>query len=144
LSTLADILLSARASGDYNQVLAALPYARFLGLQASLNADTLRVTLPFQPTLVGNPALPALHGGVVGACLEMAALLQVVHLRNGPPFPKTVDFTVDYLRAARAEALHAEAEVQRLGRRIVNVRMRAFQGDGRAPVALGRGNFLVD
>jgi uncharacterized protein (TIGR00369 family) len=144
VSTLAEVLLQARSSGDYNVVLDAMPYARFLGLRAELAADTVRVTLPFQPSLVGSPALPALHGGVVGACLEMAALLQVLHLRNGPPIPKTVDFTVDYLRAARAESLFAEAEVQRLGRRIVNVRMRAYQADRAQPVALGRGNFLVD
>jgi uncharacterized protein (TIGR00369 family) len=143
MSTLADILLRARDGGDYNALLDALPYARFLGLRAELTGNTLRVTLPFQASLVGNPGLPALHGGVVGACLEMVALLQVIHLRHGPPIPKTVDFTVDYLRAARAETLYAEADVQRLGRRIANVRMHAYQGDRTQPVALGRGNFLV-
>lgn len=144
MSALADALLHARSSGDYNRLLSELPYARFLGLSAELVESTLRIHLPFSPSLVGNPTVPALHGGVVGACLEMAALLQVIHLRSGPPIPKTVDFTVDYLRAARAESLFAEAEVQRLGRRIVNVRMRAYQGDRSEPVALGRGNFLVD
>jgi uncharacterized protein (TIGR00369 family) len=144
VSALADALLSARSSGDYNLVLDALPYARFLGLRAELTDQQLRLTLPFRPSLVGNPGLPALHGGVVGACLEMAGLLQVIHLRGAPPIPKTIDFTVDYLRAARAETLFAEADVQRLGRRIVNVRMRAYQGDREQAVALGRGNFLVD
>jgi uncharacterized protein (TIGR00369 family) len=141
---LGEALSNARAQGDYNLLLDALPYARFLGLRAERTDAGLRVALPFQPSLVGNPAVPALHGGVVGACLEMAALLQIIHLRNAAPIPKTIDFTVDYLRAARPEALFAEAEVQRLGRRIVNVRMRAYQGDGAQPVALGRGNFLVD
>jgi len=144
VSTLADALLNARASGDYNLVLSTLPYARFLGLQVEQVDETLRVSLPFRPSLVGNLALPALHGGVVGACLEMAGLLQIVHQRSGPPIPKTIDFTVDYLRAARAETLYAEAEVQRLGRRIVNVRMRAYQADRAHAVALGRANFLVD
>jgi uncharacterized protein (TIGR00369 family) len=143
MSTLAAVLERARESGDYNLVLDALPYARFLGLRATLSGQTLRAILPFQANLVGNQGLPALHGGVVGAVLEMAALLQVLHVSKGP-FPKTIDFTVDYLRAARAEPLFAEADVQRLGRRVVNVRMRAFQGDREQPVALGRGNFLVD
>jgi uncharacterized protein (TIGR00369 family) len=144
MSSLDEALAQARASGDYDLLLAVLPYARFLGLRAERASAGLRVVLPFQPSLVGNPALPALHGGVVGACLEMAALLQIIQLSNAAPIPKTVDFTVDYLRAARAEALFAEAEVQRLGRRIVNVRMRAYQSDAAQPVALGRGNFLVD
>lgn len=144
MSGLAEVLERARTERDYNVLLDALPYARFLGLRAAWNGETLRLSLPFKPSLVGNPLLPAIHGGVVGACLETAALLQVLYQRNGSQVPKTVDFTVDYLRAARAEELFAEAEVQRLGRRIVNVRMRAFQSNVAEPVALGRGNFLVD
>jgi hypothetical protein len=42
-----------------------------------------------------------------------------------------------------AEDLYAVAELQRLGRRIANVRMRAYQTSRASePVALGRGNFL--
>ena len=57
--------------------------------------------------------LPAIHGGVVGACLESAALLHIIDLRAGPPVRKTIDFTVDYLRAARAVDVYLEAEVMR-------------------------------
>lgn len=141
---LSSVLARARAERDYNVLLDVIPYARFLGLRAVSMGEQVRVQLPFRPGLVGNPQLPALHGGVVGACLEMAALLQVLQQRGVSQVPKTVDFTVDYLRAARAVDLFAEAEVQRLGRRIVNVRMRAFQSDPGEPIALGRGNFLVD
>jgi uncharacterized protein (TIGR00369 family) len=144
VSELAPILDAARATGDYTALLAHLPYTRALGLSATCSGGVLRLCLPCRAGLIGNPALPALHGGVVGACLETAALLQILHERGSVHMPKTIDFTVDYLRAARAVTLHAEAELQRSGRRIVNVRMRAFQGDPSAPVALGRGNFLVE
>lgn len=144
MSKLAEAIEAARASGNYDLLLAALPYMHWLGARAQLVGNTVRLRLPFAQQLVGNPVLPAIHGGVVGACLESAALLQIIHLRAGPPVPKTIDFTVDYLRAARASDVFAEAEVMRLGRRIVNVRMRAFQGSGAEPIALGRGNFLVD
>jgi uncharacterized protein (TIGR00369 family) len=133
---------AARASGNYDLVLAELPYARFLGFSAELVGAVVRLRLPFQPSLVGNRQLPAIHGGVVGATLESCALLQLVHER-GMPFPKTIDFTVDYLRMARAEELYAVAEVQRSGKRIANVRMRAYQQREDQPVALGRGNFLL-
>jgi uncharacterized protein (TIGR00369 family) len=132
-----------RQTGDYTPLLEALPYTRFLGLSAALVGDSVRLSLPFRQSLVGNPVLPAIHGGVVGACLETAALLQIIHLRRALPLPKTIDFTVDYLRAARAEPIHADAQVERLGRRVVHVRMRAFQAAESEPVALGRGNFLV-
>lgn len=135
-------VLSAHSNGDYQPVLDALPYARFTGMRATLSGEVVRLCLPFQQSLVGNRSLPAFHGGVVGALLESAALLQLVHER-GSPIPKTIDFTVDYLRVARAEDLFAVADVQRKGRRIANVRMRAFQQREDEPVALGRGNFLL-
>ena len=132
----------ARASGDYDRLLNELPYARFLGLTATLDGDTVVVRLPYRPLLIGNTRQSALHGGVVGACLECAGLLQLIHAR-GLPLPKTIDFTVDYLRLARDRELCAEAEVLRLGRRVANLRMRAYQEDRDQPVALGRGNFLL-
>lgn len=142
MSELDEAVRAAREGGDYGRLLAELPYCRFLGAQASLEQGRVRVHLPYQPILLGNTAVSALHGGVVGAALELAALLQLIHER-GLPLPKTIDFTIDYLRLARTEPLHAEAEVQRLGRRVANLRMRAFQADSQQPVALGRGHFLL-
>lgn len=141
---LAALVAEARESGDYNRLVEGIPYAAFLGLRVLLVEGRVRVHLPFRATLIGNVGLPSLHGGVVGACLETAALLQLIHEQGGLPMPKTIDFTIDYLRAARAEDLFAEAEVQRSGRRVANVRMRAFQKDVAQPAALGRGNFLLD
>jgi len=142
MSALAEAVTAARESGEYDRVLAELPYARFTGMRAGLEAGHVRLRLPFEPPLVGNTRAPAFHGGVVGACLETVALLQLVHQR-GLPFAKTIDFTVDYLRLARAEELYAYAEIQRLGRRVANVRMFAYQQRREEPVALGRGNFLL-
>jgi uncharacterized protein (TIGR00369 family) len=135
-------ILAARESGDYDLLLQVLPYARFVGMRCKLEGDVVCAHLPFQPSLVGNTRLRAFHGGVVGALLETAALLQLIHQR-GLPFAKTIDFTVDYLRLARAEDLWAVADIQRLGKRVANVRMRAFQKEASEPVALGRGNFLL-
>jgi uncharacterized protein (TIGR00369 family) len=142
VSALVAAVKLAREQGEYGKLLAELPYGRFIGAQASLSGALVKVHLPFQEALVGNVILPAFHGGVVGAALEMAALLQLIHER-GLPFPKTIDFTVDYLRTARPESLYAVADIQRLGRRVANVRMRAYQAEEEKPVALGRGNFLL-
>jgi uncharacterized protein (TIGR00369 family) len=138
------IVHEARERGDYNLLLDTIPYARFLGMRARLTDDRVRIHVPFRDMLVGNAKLPSIHGGVAGACLETAALLQLIHESGGHSFPKTIDFTIDYLRQARGEDLFAEAEVQRAGRRMANVRMRAFQQDASQPVVLGRGNFLLE
>jgi uncharacterized protein (TIGR00369 family) len=143
MSDLPALVTAARQDGNYDALLAALPYARFLGMRATLVEERVRVHVPFAPELIGNAGIPSLHGGVAGACLEMAALLQLLHMASGPPMPKTIDFTIDYLRQAKAEDLYAEADVQRVGRRVANVRMRAFQREREHPVVLGRGNFLL-
>lgn len=143
MSVLEAAVTAAREQGNYGLLLAALPYGRFLGLEAVLDGERVRVHLPFKPTLVGNTHVPAIHGGVVGAALETAALLQLIHVR-GLPLPKTINLNVDYLLIARPEPLYAVAEIQRLGRRIANVHMRAYQADETKPVALGRGNFVLD
>jgi uncharacterized protein (TIGR00369 family) len=144
MSELPALVAAARATGDYDALLAALPYARFLGLRATLVDERVRIHLPFTPQLVGNPNIQSLHGGVAGACLETAALLQLMHVASGPSLPRTIDFTIDYLRQARGDDLYADADVQRVGRRVANVRMRAYQRDPSQPVVLGRGNFLLD
>ena len=58
-------------------LLDSLPYARFLGLQTQVNGDEVTVTMPFDDKLIGNPMLPALHGGSTAALLEMTAMAQV-------------------------------------------------------------------
>ena len=50
-----------------------LPYARFLGLTTAADGGSLTVTMPFADRLIGNPMLPALHGGSTAALLELRA-----------------------------------------------------------------------
>jgi len=59
-------------------MLARIPYARFLGLRIELAGDEMTAILPFGQHLVGNPPLPAIHGGVLGAFMEMTALAQLL------------------------------------------------------------------
>jgi len=118
------------------------PYARFLGFRAEIDGTVLRALLPFSQHLIGNPLLPALHGGVVAAFLELTALAQLsLHTDGGAP--RTIDTTIDYLRSARAQDTHARAEIIRLGRRVAHVRAVAWQSYETAPVATMRGHFLL-
>ena len=122
---------------------AAIPYARFLGLRAVESADGIGVVLPYAEHLIGDPTLPALHGGVLGAFMEIAA---VVRLSLEPEVlgrPKTIDMTVEYLRSGRPRDTYAHAQIRRLGRRIANVRVEAWQEDPGAPIAALHGHFLL-
>jgi uncharacterized protein (TIGR00369 family) len=125
------------------RLLADVPYMRFLGMTADLAGDEMTATLPFSHHLVGNPILPALHGGVIGAFLEMTALCQLILLEPLRRQPRTIDVTIEYLRPGRALTTYARADVRKIGRRIANVHVEAWQEARAQPVAALRGHFML-
>ena len=125
------------------QALAVIPYAGFLGVRLEEDGEDIVCVLPFRDDLVGNAALPALHGGVVGAFLELTALVQAVELADSERVPKPINFSIDYLRSAGPRDTRGRAEIVKHGRRIANVRVIAWQDDPARPVAAGVGNFLL-
>ena len=133
----------ARRDGDWSPVTGALPYARFLGLDAGLYEGELRTRLRFSPPLVGNASIPALHGGTLAALLECAAIFQLLAEMETVVLPKTINVTVDYMRSGRAVDTWAKATVARLGRRVASVHAVAWQEDRRVEVASATGHFLV-
>lgn len=125
------------------EALAHVPYARFLDVRVEEDAQGIVCVLPFQQDLVGNVVLPAIHGGVVGAFLELTALVQALAVADSDRVPKPITFSVDYLRSAGPRDTRGRAEVVKRGRRIANVRVLAWQDDEAKPVAAGIGNFLL-
>lgn len=143
MSTLLERLTAAKQAQDFDGLLDAIPYARFLGLSAAMEGDDLVTTMKFADHLIGNPALPALHGGTLGALLESSAIFELLWRAETIVLPKTITLTVDYLRSGHAVDTHARSIVTRQGRRVTNVRMEAWQGDRAAPVATAHAIFLV-
>jgi acyl-coenzyme A thioesterase PaaI-like protein len=94
-------------------------------------------------SLIGNPILPAIHGGTVGALLESAAIFKLVWEIRSIAVPKTINITVDYLRSARVVDTHARAIITKHGRRVANVQVRAWQADEAKPVAAAHAHFLL-
>lgn len=121
-----------------------IPYARFLGLRAELKGDELTVIMPFSERLVGNPLLPALHGGVVGALMEVTSLTQLAIAAKSERFPKTIDINIDYLRSGKPLDTFARACVVKIGRRIANVQAEAWQGERSQPIATLHGHFKTE
>ena len=120
-----------------------VPYARFLGMRVELAGDEMTAVLPFAQHLVGNPVIPALHGGVVGAFMEMTALAQLSLAQPGRRIPKTIDITIEYLRSARAQDTFARATLRKIGRRVANVQVECWQDSRSRPVAGMTGHFLL-
>lgn len=141
--TMLERIAAARDSGDLDALVQAIPYARFLGLSARREADSVLVTMKYAPHLVGNPTLPALHGGTLGALLESAAIFELLWSSATVLIPKTITITVDYMRSARPVDTHARGIVTRQGRRVANVRCEAWQDDPASPVASAHAHFLI-
>jgi uncharacterized protein (TIGR00369 family) len=99
--------------------------------------------LPFKKSLIGNSALPAIHGGVVASFMESAALMHLLLMLDEQRVPKSIDFSIDYLRSAHAEDSYANCAVERLGRRVAQVQIRCWQANPTKPVALARAHFLL-
>lgn len=135
--------LAANAKPDLKALAAALPYARWLGVEAEMRGSELTTILRYSPELIGNPVLPALHGGVMGAFLEITAILQVAFDAPSGELPKPVDINIDYLRSARPVDAYGRAWITKLGRRVVNVHAEAWQDHHEKPVTTLRGHFLL-
>ncbi|MBU1375840.1 MAG: PaaI family thioesterase [Alphaproteobacteria bacterium] len=120
-----------------------VPYVRFLGMRVELAGDEMTAVLPFSQHLIGNPMLPAIHGGVIGAFLELTALAQLSLAQPAQRVPKTVDITIEYLRSGRAQDTYARAILRKVGRRVANVQVEAWQDSRAQPIAGLTGHFLL-
>lgn len=141
-----EIIRRAIAEGkkpDLQQLVDAIPYCKFLGIEVDRKGTELTTILRFDKKLIGNPVLPALHGGVVGAFLEVIAVIQLMLEAESEELPKPVDIGIDYLRSGRPVDTYARAIVTKQGRRVCNVRAEAWQDEHTRPIAALHGHFLI-
>jgi uncharacterized protein (TIGR00369 family) len=120
-----------------------IPYVDYLGIRVASGGEQPLYRLPFQDMLIGNPHLPALHGGVIAGFAETAAALHLIRTLRGTKFPKGIDFSIDYLRAGRPEESFAACELVRVGSRVALVQVRCWQKRPEHPIAVARGHFLL-
>ncbi|MEM9122914.1 MAG: PaaI family thioesterase [Pseudomonadota bacterium] len=120
-----------------------IPYARFLQIGAELKGHELTMVLPFRDEIVGNPRLPAIHGGVIGAFLEVTATVQLVWEVADIKLPKPIDMNIAFLRSGRPQPTYARATITKQGRRIVQVSADAWQEERNKPIATWQGHFLT-
>lgn len=133
----------ARASGDPAALAALVPYARTMGISLTLRDGELLGVMSFSEQIVGNPLLPAIHGGAICALLESAAIFQLLWESELEAAPKTIGLTVEYLRSGRPVDTFARGIPSRQGRRVAHVRVEAWQDDRARPIAVASAHFLV-
>lgn len=138
------LVAEAHAKNDYDALLSLTPYARLIGIECLRLGDDMVFRLPANRDNIGNPMLPALHGGVIAGFMEHAAMLHLLVSMNLPHMPKIIDFSIDYLRAGHYRDTYAQCQVWRQGRRVANVAITAWQTNQTEPIATARAHFKVD
>lgn len=154
-------VVKQRRDAALNTLVHGVPFIRFLGVEFDRRGDELTAIMPFNKKLIGNPLLPALHGGATAAFLEVTSIIGLSwtmlwdEIESGafdadtladgqlPRLPKTIDFTVDYLRSGLPRDAYARAYVTRSGRRYASVRVEAWQDRRSRPIAQATGHFLM-
>jgi len=147
-------VIKQRRDAALQRLVEGVPYIQFLGIRFDRRGDELTGVMPYRDMLIGNPMLPALHGGATAAFLETTAIIElswammwdqmeagqdVASLR----LPKTIDFTVDYLRSGLPRDAYARARINRSGRRYASVHVEAWQDNRARLFAQATGHFLM-
>jgi len=95
------------------KALAKIPYAQTLGVKPLFIGEEFTLVMPYVETNIGNPTLPALHGGSISGLMEMAAIAQLMLEHEGGKL------------------------------RVANVRVQAWQDDYDKPIAAMHGHYLM-
>jgi uncharacterized protein (TIGR00369 family) len=121
------------------------PYVDFLDVRLQPQVDAGPVfRLPFKPELIGNPLLPALHGGVLAGLGETAMILHLIATTPGMQgVPRSVDFAIAYMRSAKPVDTFVQGSTVRQGNRVALVQVNIWQDDPQRPVAQARGHCLM-
>lgn len=100
----------------------------------SLDLEVLVVTprhaetvIPFDDSLLGNPDLEVLHGGIISSIVDLTGA--AVFIGACHDYTPTVDLRVNYLEAAGKRPLYATATVERRGESIGVASVEVESGD---------------
>lgn len=144
MQQLLDLVTEAKRSGNYQPLVDLIPYARMLGVQCECYGDEMIFRLPASRDNIGNPTIPAIHGGVIAAFMELTAQFQLTLQMPQPGLAKIIDFSLDYMRAGLDRDTFAICEISRQGRRVGNCSVLAWQERKSKPIAQARAHFLLE
>jgi uncharacterized protein (TIGR00369 family) len=143
LPRIANLLRQVRHTGEYHLLTEVIPYTRFLGIGVENTTGEVLCRMRYTPMLIGNSSIPALHGGTLGALMESAAIFELLLRTQTDRVPKIISITVDFLRSGKPQDTLAKATITRLGRRIANLQVQAWQEERSRPIASANALFLV-
>lgn len=117
------------------------PFNRWLNFTVlKVDEDGIEVKAAWREDWVVNPDRRYTHGGILAAIADVAADYAIA-ARIGRPVP-TIDFRIDYHKAAMPGDLTAQARVVRIGSQYSTAEASIYDKDGEL-VASGRGTYFT-
>lgn len=114
------------------------PIARWLNYSAEEIDGELIHRLGFSEQHIGNPAIRALHGGVIASFLEFAAQVELCARLGKSAALRTVSISIDYMLSSKPQDMRARVTVDRAARRVAFLQATGWQNDQSHPVASAR------
>ena len=123
------------------------PYARALGIDFAAehgpNGEPI-LAIAFGSQVEGRPGV--LHGGTIGGLLETAGYAALSHRLAAQGLVrrlKPINVTVQFLSTGKPKPTFAQGRIVRLGRRVANVAVEAWQDDPGKPIASAVMNIML-
>ena len=129
----------------WSRFVAATPYSRELRMElVSASSAGCVLRLPYQERLVGDPALGAMHEGVLSALLDYCCGISLLLHQPVPRAVATLDLRIDHLRAAtKGRDLLAYAYCHSLDADLAHMRGCVYHDSRDQPIAASVGNFML-
>jgi acyl-coenzyme A thioesterase PaaI-like protein len=122
-------------------IVASSSFGAKLGGMIDVSEDGALWTLAPRPELIGNPPLPALHGGAVTAFLELACGGVVARRLERSVLPRLISLNVQFLTPIRLRDVRARPDIRRIGRRVAVVHIEAWQDNPGSPACAAQFEF---
>ncbi len=126
--------MSRQGAGSKRETLFGSAMANWLRIEKTERENVY--AMRFADHHIGNPVVRALHGGVVGAIIEMAAEMELARLQPDCAV-ELASSAVDYLRVTKDADLYARVDVVRVARRVAFLSVWCWQDGEDTPVAHG-------
>lgn len=126
--------MTGRGAGSKRETLLGSAMADWIGVEKTGRENVY--VMRFAERHIGNPFVRALHGGAVGAMIEIAAEIELGRLQPDCAV-ELASSAVDYLRVTKDADLYARVEVVRVARRVAFLSVWCWQDGEDTPVAHG-------
>ncbi|WP_191965235.1 PaaI family thioesterase [Marinobacter halotolerans] len=133
----------AKSASRIDNSISDNPYEQMMGIRPDDDSERSDGCMTFREHLIGNPYVPAIHGGAVASLLHATAKLVLMRETSATMPPKMLSCSLEYLGSPLTRNTFASASISSISRRFANVRVIAFQESPDHPIAAATIQFLL-